>query len=115
MQLGHQIGKGRLRLTEDERKRLLKAYRSGEDVRVARRAHVLLLLAEGVTWEEIRRMLFASNDLIAQVRKTHEVDGVLVDGVLGDAAARTSRSPPWWLGWIQRWVTQNTPRRLLAD
>lgn len=48
---------GSVSLTERECKWLLKAYRSAENVRVARRANVLLLLVDGLTWEEIRRVL----------------------------------------------------------
>lgn len=97
---------GSIHLTEQERKRLLKAYRSGEHVRVARRAHVLLLLADGIIWEQIRHLLYASNDLIAEVRRTFLAGGV--EAVLGQTDA--CESVPWWLGRIQRWVQQNTPQ-----
>jgi len=54
---------GSIRLTDEERKVLLKAYREGSDARVARRAHVLLLRAADWTWEQIRSVLFCGNDL----------------------------------------------------
>lgn len=100
--------KGSIRLTERERKRVLKVYRSGSDGRVARRAHVLLLLTDGVTWEAIRHMLYASNDLIAEVRRTFLTGGV--DRVLGEDAGDASDTVPWWRGRIQRWVQENTPQ-----
>lgn len=100
--------KGSIRLTERERKQLLKAYRFGDDSRTARRAHVLLLLADGLTWEQIRRLLYGSNDLIAEVRRRFGRGGVKT--VLREDAAERSPDVPWWLGWIQRWVTENTPQ-----
>jgi len=36
---------GSIRPTEEERKVLLRAYRSGADARIARRAHIVLLRA----------------------------------------------------------------------
>lgn len=100
---------GSITLTERERKRLLKAYRSGENVRMARRAHVLLLLADGLTWEEIRRVLYGSNDLIADVRRRFLEGGV--DAVLG-AGSCSGESPslPVWLLSIRRWIERHTPQ-----
>jgi hypothetical protein len=45
---------GSIELTADERKMLLKSYRSGTDARCARRAHIVLLRAAGWTWDRIR-------------------------------------------------------------
>lgn len=49
---------GSIQLTAQERKMLLQAYRSGHDARVARRAHVVLLKAEGLTWQQIKKVLW---------------------------------------------------------
>jgi hypothetical protein len=103
--------KGSIHLTEGERKRLLKTYPSGEPVRVARRAHVVLLRADGLHWEQMRYLLQASYDLIAEVRRTFLTRGV--DGVLGDTGA--SENVPWWLGgWAgSGGVFRRTRRRTL--
>ena len=53
-----------IRLTAKERKTALQVYRSESDVRVARRAHILLLLALGRSYREIMDNLFASSDLV---------------------------------------------------
>jgi hypothetical protein len=57
--------KGSIRLTAAERKMLLSVYRTARDAKRARRAHVILLLDEGVSYRELTRWLFVSNDLIA--------------------------------------------------
>jgi transposase len=51
-------------LNADERAALLKVYRSGCGRR-ARQAHVLLLLDDGVSYQQIRRMAYVSFTLIA--------------------------------------------------
>jgi len=56
---------GSIQLSREERKALLEVYRSG-DARVARRAHALLLLDDGLSYRQIRAVLYASNDLIAE-------------------------------------------------
>jgi hypothetical protein len=58
---------GSIQLTEEERKVLLNALRNGQDVRTSRRAYVILLQSNGLTWQEIRGVLFCSHDLIAKM------------------------------------------------
>ena len=67
---------GSIRLTDEERKVLLKAYRSGRDRHIARRAHVLLLRADGRTWREIREVLYCSHDLISGTLRRFKTGGV---------------------------------------
>ena len=43
----HQAMDGSIELSADQRKVLLAVYRWGKDVRAARRAHIVLLVAEG--------------------------------------------------------------------
>lgn len=97
---------GSIRLTAQERKRLLQAYRSGADARIARRAHVVLLRAEGRTWQEIKQVLFCSCDLIAGSLKAFE-DGGMTAIVEPQAI---QRSVPAWLLLILHWLTNCTPR-----
>ncbi|WP_437222716.1 hypothetical protein SH661x_002907 [Planctomicrobium sp. SH661] len=60
---------GSIHLTAQERKMLLQTYRSGADLSVARRAHNVLLLAHGLTWQQIKAVLFCSFDLISTTLK----------------------------------------------
>jgi len=97
---------GSIELSTNERKMLLQAYRSGTDSRVARRAHIVLLRADGLTWEHIRRVLYCSNDLIADTLHAWASGGVAA--VLEPASAAT-RVPAWLLK-VLRWVSQHTPQ-----
>jgi putative transposase len=97
---------GSIELTAHERKMLLKAYRSGTDPRAARRAHIVLLRADGLTWEHIRQVLYCSNDLIADTLRAWAGGGVAA--VLEPASASTP--VPAWLLKVLRWVSQHTPQ-----
>jgi transposase len=95
-----------VRLSNEERKMLLQVYRSGSNPRVARRAHVVLLRAEGLTWQQIKDVLFCSWDLIAQTLKAFATGGVAA--VLESKGAQ--RPVPAWLLTVLRWLTTCTPR-----
>lgn len=97
---------GSIRLTEEERKVLLRAYRSGSDARVARRAHVLLLRATGWTWGQIRDALFCSNDLITETMRWFTTGGVWA--VLGQRIGE--KQSPLWLLKVLDWITNFTPQ-----
>jgi putative transposase len=97
---------GSIRLTEKERKRLLRAYRAGSDARVARRAHVVLLRAADWSWEQIRGVLFCSNDLIAETLRTFAVGGVRA--VLGQCVEE--RPAPGWLVQVVDWISNFSPQ-----
>ncbi|WP_437229262.1 hypothetical protein SH661x_001345 [Planctomicrobium sp. SH661] len=60
---------GSIHLTAQERKMLLQAYRFGVDVSVSRRSHLVLLRADGLTWQQIKTVLFCSFDLISTTLK----------------------------------------------
>jgi putative transposase len=97
---------GSICLTDKERKALLRAYRGGSDVRVSRRAHVLLLRAADWTWEQIRSALFCSNDLICETMRWFAAGGV--KSVLGESI--TERPTPRWLTKVLDWVNNFTPQ-----
>lgn len=97
-----------IQLTNEERKQLLKAYRNGPDTRIARRAHVLLLLAEGWTWESIRQALFCSNDLIQRTREQFFEGGL--SAVLSEQSSSEAKLAPSWWNRITTWITEKTPR-----
>jgi transposase len=95
-------------LTPRQRKDLLHLYRCHTDPEVRRRAHILLLLAEGYTWATIAAVLFTSPSTIARWQER------FLDGGLSALAGRTPGRRPlfwgYWAGIVARWVIQNTPR-----
>lgn len=97
---------GSISLTVEERKLLLQAYRSGRDARVARRAHVVLLRADGWTWQEIQTALFCSTDLIAEALRCFAEDGVAA--VLGHPMEPLK--VPAWLLKVKEWLSTKTPQ-----
>jgi putative transposase len=98
---------GSIRLSAAERKALLQLVHRGPDVREARRAHVLLLLAEGWSVRRIAEALFASADLVCSVRRRFDEGGTTA--ALAPDAARTKRVP-WWHLILERWLLARTPR-----
>ena len=56
---------GSIHLSAKDRKTLIKVYRGSGPANVARRAHVLVLLAEGWSYRRIMSDLFASSELVA--------------------------------------------------
>ncbi|QGJ68746.1 Transposase [Planctomycetales bacterium 10988] len=95
-------------LSDEQRKQLLNVYRSGTDPRIARRAHVLLLLAEGWTWQQIRKALFCSNDLIDRTRRRFHHGGISAVLQRSDTLPAASTSPDWWQQ-VLKWVRETTP------
>ena len=94
---------GSIRLSAEERKTLLQAYRLASS---ARRALVLLLLAEGWSYRGIRRATFASPTMIRNVKRSFAEGGVV--RVLG--TEERSLTVPYWLIVVVRWLLQHTPR-----
>jgi putative transposase len=97
---------GSIVLSAEDHKVLLQAYRSGSDARTARRVHLILLRADGLSWQQIKTVLFCSFDLISQTLKAFAAGGV--------AAVLEQRLPkkviPSWLRQVLRWLTASTPR-----
>jgi putative transposase len=94
---------GSIRLSMRERKACLKMYRLA---RTARRALLLLLLADEHSYRQIGNAAFASPTLIAAVKRGFQVDGL----------ARVLESEPWqvsvayWLIVVMRWLLHFTPQ-----
>jgi transposase len=98
---------GSIRLTAEQCKVLLQAYRCG-DARKSRRAHVLLLLDQGWSYREVRMVLYASNDLIADCVRRFRNGGV-PEALQGDGTSPSSPEPDW-LPTIQQWLKDKTPQ-----
>jgi transposase len=96
---------GIIRLSDRERKLALKCVHGGGDHREVRRAHVLLLLADGHTVRMIVAMLYCSFDLIASVRREYRRGGL--EAALGSTRV-VQRVPGSW-SWLLSWVLQRTP------
>ena len=98
---------GSIKLLAKERKVLLQACRSGPDVRTARRAQVVLLLADGWSFREVRQVTFASYDLIVDCQRRFRCGGVAA--VLNGLPEAQQAVPGWWLR-IIAWLTRHTPQ-----
>lgn len=91
-----------------QRKALLHLYRHHPQPEVRHRAHLLLLVADGYTWQTIAAVLYTSTSTIARWQQRFD-DG----GLLALAGQRPGRRPclwSYWAGVAVRWVTQQTPR-----
>ena len=97
---------GSIRLAAEERKVLLEVYRSG-DARLARRAHVLLLLDDGFSYRHVRAVLYASNDLIADCVRRFRKGGIH-EALESDGQPMLPDAD--WFPAVQDWVRNATPQ-----
>jgi putative transposase len=99
---------GSISLSADQRNVLLRIFRNGcfgdNDVVVSRRAQVILLLANGHGYRDIREFAFASFDFIAECVRRFRSGGIdaLCEG-------RTQREEPAWLEDLLGWLLDKTP------
>jgi len=98
---------GSIEMSADQRKVLLAAYRWGKDVRAARRAHIVLLVAEGWSYREVRAITFASFDLIRDCVLSFQQGGSAA--VLKGDQAPPAVVPSWLLA-VQRWLQTRSPQ-----
>lgn len=98
---------GSIRLDEPQRKVLLSIYRAGQDVHAARRAHVILLLADGWSYRDVRLAAYCSFDFIHECVLRFRKGGV---EELSRPARVTSAALPLWLVRVARWLLTKTPR-----
>jgi transposase len=97
-----------IQLTPDERNTLLDHYRSDPDPQLRLRAHIILLLAQGLAWATIAAVLFCSSRTIARWKQRF-LDG-RVEALLGRPRGARTRLGPRLLAVVVGWVTQQTPR-----
>ena len=98
---------GSICMSGEERNILLKAYRSGNNARAARRAHIVLLLAEGWSYREVRGIAFCSYDLIVECAHRFRDKGSAGVLNLRDALQQTI---PRWLTQVAHWLASRTPQ-----
>ncbi len=99
-----------LSVTLDARQRqaLLDRYRKDSDPDVRFRAHILLLLADGHTWQTVGAILFCSSRTIDRwVKRFHE-EGV--EAVAGHKLGRPFRLDPDCRAVVLHWVTTKLPK-----
>src|SRR5512135_2925871 len=97
-----------LSLTTTQRAELLQVYRKDPDPELRFRAHLILLLAGGYTWDIIEAMLFCSSRTLDRWRKRFEAEGM--EGLTGRKRGRPFRLGLGWIAVLVTWVTTKTPR-----
>jgi transposase len=97
---------GSIVLSTPERNVLLNEVRRSSDPQRRLRAHVLLLLHDGWSWNVIVHVLFTSTSTINRWRHRYLTGGL--------AAVLEPKRPPrwqaWWLALVLQWVTLQSPR-----
>ena len=97
---------GSIRLTARGRKTALQIYRGAGDARLARRAHIVLLLADGRSYREIMEIDYCGCDLVTAVKRRF-----LEGGLTAALAEPTADAPiPFWQIAVAGWVMHKTPR-----
>lgn len=97
---------GSIRLSGGDRKSLLFACQRGPTVAVSRRAHIVLLLADGRSWRDIRSVAFVSFGLIRDCLTRWRIGGVAA--IIREAPQSEKRAS--WLEKVVGWLTQKTPQ-----
>ena len=95
-------------LTTKQRDELLQIYRKDTDPELRFRAHIILLLAEGHTWDTIEALLFCSSRTLDRWKKRFEAQGI--EGLTGRKRGRPFRFGLAWVAVLVSWVTTKTPR-----
>jgi putative transposase len=96
-----------IHLTPVQRQNLIDHYRRSADPVVGHRAHILLLLADGLPWATISAVLFCSLDTISRWKRRFEADGV--DAVFGRPPGRPRSGVHVWAALVVRWVLTLSP------
>jgi transposase len=101
--------KGSIGLRAAQRKSLLQVVKNGTSHEQRLRAHLLLLLDEGIAWTTITAVLFTSSSTINRWRQRY-LQGGLAAVIEPPGRRRPSRFAAWWIGLVFRWVTTLSPR-----
>src|SRR4051812_17852235 len=103
---------GSIALAPGRPKRLLGLYRKDPRPHVRLRAHIILLLADGLSWSKIVAVLYCSTATIARWKDLFEADGIAA--LLEENRGRWSRL----LGWAQlavQWVPASKFRAIVVS
>ena len=96
-------------LQPQQRKALLHLYRHHQRPEVCRRAPILLLLADGYTWDAIAAALFTSTSTIARWQQRFQDSGLTA--LAGHTPGRRPLElASYWAGIVVHWLTESTPR-----
>ena len=104
---------GSIVLGGSRRKRLLTLFRTEPDPDVRRRAHLILLLADGHPWALISAVLFCSTATIARWKDRFErggVDALREEDHRGRPETACGPVGGIWMSTIVRWATTLTPQ-----
>ena len=97
---------GSIQLSRSEHKTVLSIYRGVGEARVARRAHVLLLLDRDWPYRAIMDALLCSSDFVASLKQRFLEAGL--DAALAEEG--DDRPIPYWKVAVVGWVQHKTPR-----
>jgi transposase len=96
-----------LSLTATQRDELLTLYRKDPDPERRFRAHIILLLGEGHSWDTIEAMLFCSSRTVDRWLKRFQAEGIA--GLTGRKRGRPFRLGIGCLAVLVYWVTTKVP------
>jgi putative transposase len=96
-----------LRRTTKQRDGLLTLYRKDPEPELRFRAHIILLVGEGHSWDAIEAMLFCSSRTVDRLLKRFQADGVA--GLSGRKRGRPFRLDLGWIAVLVHWVTTKVP------
>ncbi len=96
-----------LPLTSARHTERLTIHRKDPDPELRSRAHILLLLAGGHTWDTVEAMLFWSSRAVDRWPKRFQAEGIA--GRTGRKRGRPVRLGLGWVALLVPWVTTTTP------
>ena len=97
---------GIIRLTDAQRKSALEHFRFGANARISRRAHILLLLDQGLSYRAIMEVMFCGSDTVADLNRKFQEEGL--ESALG--TAKEVGPAPEWSDAVCDWVSNSTPQ-----
>ena len=95
-------------LTDPQRDALLRYYRGPFDHQLRLRAHILLLLHDGRSWDHIAQTLYCSTRTIARWKDRFQRQGLAA--LPGQPTGAPRRLSTGWIAVVVSWALQFTPR-----